>query len=238
MRKAHIFIAEDDKNIQNGLIDTLESEGYKVTAESNGTEAVAQLNTGGFDLALLDIMMPGKSGYDVCREIRKREIDIPVIMLTAKTEEIDKVVGLKLGADDYVTKPFGLHELLARIEALLRRCEKRRADSKVSRKARKVDRFDFGGVSVDVREYKIRDGRTEYPLTHRELDLLFFFKEHPNEVLSRDELLNRVWGIEYYGTTRTLDQHIAKLRKKVSGGKKSRNCIETIHGVGYRYIGG
>jgi DNA-binding response OmpR family regulator len=234
MSSARILVAEDDKNIRIGLVDTLESEGYKVVAAADGVEALALFSQGGLDLVVLDIMMPRKSGYDVCREIRAKDLNIPIIILTAKGEEIDKVVGLQLGADDYVTKPFGVHELLARIAAVLRRS--RRPEEKPANKRKKGPAcFRFGQAEIDTRQYKARLGRKVFDLSAREVELLQFFKVHQGEVLSRDELLNEIWSINYYGTTRTLDQHIAQLRKKVDLRSASGSCIATIHGVGYKY---
>ncbi len=228
-----ILVAEDDEHIREGLVDTLASEGYDVTAASDGNAALAALNEGRFNLVLLDVMMPGKSGYDLCRIIRSKDETLPVIMLTAKGEEIDKVVGLKLGADDYITKPFGIHELLARIEAVLRRSG-RAADKKDHEIP---ESFIFGGRTVKTRSYKlIKHGET-LSLTDREMKLLLFFHAHPDEVLSRDTLLNAVWGVDYFGNTRTLDQHMAQLRKKIEDDPAHPVIITTVHGVGYRYGG-
>jgi DNA-binding response OmpR family regulator len=237
MNSPHILVAEDDKNIRIGLIDTLESEGYRVSSAVNGIETVELFGKGGFDLIVLDIMMPGKSGYDVCREIRAKDYDVPIIMLTAKGEEIDKVVGLQLGADDYVTKPFGVHEFLARIAAVLRRSKKTVAAVKAGAKGKMPESFVFGHAEIDTRKYKATRGRKIFDLSARELQLMYLFKQRANEVLSRDELLNQVWGINYYGTTRTLDQHIAQLRKKMDADSRDQR-IQTVHGVGYRYVEG
>ncbi len=226
-----ILIAEDDKHILTALIDTLESEGFRVMASNNGQEAIDLFQSHRFDLVLLDIMMPVLSGYDVCRAIRKEDEQIPVIMLTAKSEEIDKVLGLELGADDYITKPFGVHELLARINAVLRRSghqKKRIVESK-------GNHFHFGVAVIDQRQYRGQLGDRKFDLSERELQLINYFRSHPNDVLSRDELLNAVWGIDYYGTTRTLDQHIARLRKKVEPDPGTPSIITTVHGVGYRF---
>lgn len=229
--KARLLIAEDDANIRAGLLATLESEGYAVTAAADGAQALKLFPQEKFDLVLLDIMMPKASGYDVCRELRARGARVPVIFLTAKGEEIDKVVGLKLGADDYVTKPFGVHELLARVEAVLRR----------SRPGPAADgpdlppTFKLGTAVVDRRKFSVAvDGRTT-ALTARELKLAEIFARHPGEVLTRDALLNAVWGVDYFGTTRTLDQHVAQLRKKVEVAPENPATIVTVHGVGYRY---
>jgi DNA-binding response OmpR family regulator len=231
---ARILLAEDDANIRLGLVATLESEGYAVTAASDGVQALRFFPQEKFDLVLLDVMMPGKSGYDVCRELRARGATAPVLFLTAKGEEIDKVVGLKLGADDYVTKPFGVHELLARVEALLRRARQR--DWPAGAAAVLPPVFQFGAAEVDRRKFtaSVR-GRGTVPLTARELKLLEVFAAHPGEVLTRDALLNAVWGVDYFGTTRTLDQHIAQLRKKVELDSESPMAIVTVHGVGYRH---
>jgi DNA-binding response OmpR family regulator len=229
--RAKILIAEDDANIRHGLIATLESDGYAVTAASDGAQALRVFSQEPFDLVLLDIMMPKTSGYDVCRELRARGARVPVLFLTAKSEEVDKVVGLKLGADDYVTKPFGVHELLARVEALLRR-------SRLDRSAAGNDalpaRFTLGGTEIDRRKFTATAAGKAAALTARELRLAEVFGAHPGEVLTRDALLNTVWGVNYLGTTRTLDQHVAQLRKKIAvpGGI---DPITTIHGVGYRY---
>lgn len=232
----HILVAEDDPNIRLGLVDTLESEGYRVTQAVNGREAMDLFLRGGHDLVLLDIMMPEKSGYDVCREIRSTDPDIPVIMLTAKAEEIDTVVGLQLGADDYITKPFGVHELLARISAVLRRSG--RASRSAAGESRETDQeFRFGGHLVDARGYTLTREDRVFKLSQRELNLIRLFHAHPGEVLARDRILNDIWGVSYYGTTRTLDQHVAQLRKKVEQDPANPSLITTVHGIGYRYSG-
>ncbi len=231
--KAKILIAVDDANIRLGLVATLESEGYAVTTASDGAQALRLFPQEKFDLVMLDIMMPKASGYDVCRELRARGARVPVLFLTAKSEEIDKVVGLKLGADDYVTKPFGVHELLARVEALLRRG---RVDG-VKGTAELPPSFNLGAAVIDRRKFTAQvDGRTVM-LTAREIKLAEVFAAHPGEVLTRDALLNTVWGVEYFGTTRTLDQHVAQLRKKIEATNDAPSAIATVHGLGYRYDG-
>jgi DNA-binding response OmpR family regulator len=234
--KAKILIAEDDANIRLGLVATLESEGYAVTAASDGAQALRLFPQEKFDLVLLDIMMPKASGYDVCRELRARGTRVPILFLTAKGEEIDKVVGLKLGADDYVTKPFGVHELLARVEALLRRTRAGGGDG--AEPAKDVAPvFRLGSAEIDRRKFTVVVGGDATPLTARELKLAEVFAAHAGEVLTRDALLNAVWGVGYFGTTRTLDQHVAQLRKKIDPGGEGESCIVTVHGVGYRYDG-
>lgn len=225
-----ILVAEDDPNIRMGLEDTLESENYEVVSASTGIQALERFENSPIDLVLLDIMMPGKSGYDVCREIRAKDPGTPIIMLTAKAEEIDKVVGLELGADDYITKPFGVHELLARISAVLRRCRPKQ-------KTKAKPPFSFGCFQVNPQTYKLTGQGRDQDLSEREVRLLCYFHDHSGEVLSRDDILNAIWGIDYLGTTRTLDQHIAKLRKKIEENPAHPVTITTVHGVGYRYEG-
>jgi len=231
MAHIKILVAEDDTNIRMGLVDTLESEDYQVTEAEDGQQALELFTKNSFDLVLLDIMMPEKSGYDVCRDIRAINGDVPIIMLTAKGEEIDKVVGLQLGADDYVTKPFGVHELLARISAVLRRSKRH---AQVEKKPARI-KFMFGEFEVNIKTYKLSKQGKAIDLSARELKLLLHFHDHPGEVLTRDNLLNAIWGIDYFGTTRTLDQHIAQLRKKIEPDPSNPVLITTIHGVGYRY---
>lgn len=229
--KARILIAEDDRNIRLGLVATLESEGYAVTAASDGTQALKLFPQEKFDLVILDVMMPRQSGYDVCREIRQRDARVPVLFLTAKGEEVDKVVGLKLGADDYVLKPFGVHELLARVEALLRR-SRTAAPAPAGVELPAV--FKLGAALIDRGRFTATlDDRTT-ALTARELKLAEVFAANPGQVLSREALLNAVWGVDYFGTTRTLDQHVAQLRKKVETEPDAPTAIVTVHGVGYR----
>lgn len=230
--KAKILIAEDDPNIRLGLVATLESEGYGVTAASDGAQALKLYPQDKFDLVILDVMMPKASGYDVCRELRAKEVRTPVLFLTAKGEEIDKVVGLKLGADDYVTKPFGVQELLARVEALLRRS---RMGALAASAVRPPSVFHLGVAEVDRQKFTVMLAGRTTALTARELKLAEVFSTHPDEVLTRDVLLNAVWGVDYFGTTRTLDQHVAQLRKKLDAPASVTSVIHTVHGVGYRY---
>ena len=232
--KAKILIAEDDTNIRLGLTATLESEGYAVTAATDGAQALRLFAQEKFSLLILDVMMPKKSGYDVCRELRAHDERVPVLFLTAKGEEIDKVVGLKLGADDYMAKPFGVHELLARVEALLRR-------SRLSGKEAAALNVElpvvlrFGAAEIDRKKFTATIGGAATALTARELKLVEVFALHAGEVLTRDALLNAVWGVDYFGTTRTLDQHVAQLRKKVETNAETPTAIVTVHGVGYRH---
>jgi DNA-binding response OmpR family regulator len=226
-----VLVAEDDASLREGLVDLLEGEGYDVLSGADGHQAMELFHSASPDLVLLDVMMPELSGYDVCREIRKVDNRIPIIMLTAKGEEIDKVVGLELGADDYVTKPFGLHELRARITAVLRRTK---ACQSVP-PALQAESFIFGRAEINCKTYQITLNDQTRSLTSREMKLLQIFHARPNEVLSRNELLNAAWGIDYFGTTRTLDQHMAQLRKKVEINTAEPESLITVHGVGYKY---
>ncbi len=221
---SYIIFAEDDDTLRAGLEAALSSEGYETRPCRDGDEALAAYAKRRPDLMLLDIMMPGKSGFDVCAEIRRTDPSLPILFLTAKSGESDVVIGLGLGADDFIAKPFRVRELLARVSAALRRS--RTASSAPS------DTFSIGSARIDSRRFLMYNGEIpEQSLTIRELGLLKMFAEHPGEVLKRDELLEGVWGEDYMGTTRTLDQHIVQIRKKLG---ESGNLIETIRGVGYR----
>jgi DNA-binding response OmpR family regulator len=232
MKRTNILVAEDDTHIRNGLSDALTDEGYEVTPARNGEEALKLFRQGECSLVILDVMMPGMSGFDVCREIRKRNAGVPILFLTAKSEEIDKVIGLELGADDYLTKPFGVREMLARVAALLRRA--RHSGGGQDRNAIPED-FVFGGARVDRKRHVFFGAEGEIPLTAREMKLVQVFYLAPGETLSRNVLLDRVWGVDYVGTTRTLDQHVAQLRKKIEPQPESPRFLHTVHGVGYRY---
>ena len=227
-----VLIVEDDAAIREALEEAITADGHAAVVARDGGEAVRLIAEGAYDLVLLDIMLPVLSGYDVCRRIREKSRTVPIIMLTAKGEEIDKVLGLELGADDYVTKPFGLREILARVHAAFRRQELMAAPPA----AAATDTFYFGETLVDRKRFTATRGQATEELTARELHLLEVFHRCKGEVLSRDQLLNEIWGIDYLGTTRTLDQHVAQVRKKVEGSGPPR-LIKTVHGVGYQYVG-
>ena len=231
MNKQIILVVEDDVPILTGLVDLLEGEGYGVFSAKDGIKALEIYNEAKPDLILLDIMIPGKSGYDVCRQIRKNDPVTPVIMLTAKGQEVDKVTGLELGADDYIVKPFGVQELLARIRAALRR-------TSTFLKEKKDDIIRFGDVEIDPKTFTCKKGNKTYKVTLRELNLIRFFVMHKGEVLDRFTILDEIWGIRYEGTTRTLDQHIAKLRQKIEDNPAQPAYIVTVHTVGYRFCEG
>lgn len=231
-----VLIVEDDAAIRTALCEAVENDGHAVLAASDGGKAVALFSQQPFDLVLLDLMMPVMNGYDVCRKIREANKTIPILMLTAKGDEIDKVLGLELGADDYVTKPFGVRELLARVHAAFRRQDALGAKAESKPSVKEGETFLFGGTTIDRRRFTATNGKDIQELTARELHLLEVFHRRKGEVLSRDELLNEVWGIDYQGTTRTLDQHVAQVRKKVEVSEEAK-VIKTIHGVGYQYLG-
>ena len=228
--KTKLLVVEDDPHILLGLEAVLKSDGFEVATCPRGDQALAAVAEHQPALILLDVMMPGLSGYDVCKQLRAKKISTPILMLTAKGQEIDKVVGLDLGADDYVTKPFGVRELLARIHALLRR------GAPVASVGASETTFKIGLASVDPKTFQLQRGKTVAELTAKELKLLQLFQAHPGEVLSRDRLLNEVWGYNYYGTTRTLDQVIVQLRKKLGDNGEEPKHLLTVHGVGYKLV--
>ncbi len=228
MEPYKILIAEDDRNIRAGVADALELEGYIPVEAPDGGAALRLYHEHHPDLLLLDIMMPGLSGYDVCRRVRQDDPLIPVIMLTAKGEEFDKVLGLELGADDYVTKPFGLRELAARIAAQLRRRQSEK--EKASLPPAAPDRFAFGRWEIERCRLRAVRGDESAGLTLREIALLELFAAHPGEALSRDRIMKEVWGASFQ-SSRTLDQHLVALRRKL----EPPRLIETVYGIGYRY---
>src|SRR5690242_17840649 len=228
--KTKILIIEDDPHILLGLEEVLKSEGYEIASCNRGDEALAAVAKFQPTLIVLDVMLPGLSGYDICKQLRSKKISTPILMLTAKGQEIDKVVGLDLGADDYVTKPFGVRELLARIHALLRRTQTQSGESALDGGAP----FQIGAATVDPKTFQLKRGNVTEELTAKELKLLQLFSRHPGEVFSRDRLLNEVWGYNYFGTTRTLDQVIVQLRKKLGDNGDEPKHLLTVHGVGYK----
>ncbi len=225
-----ILIIEDEKELISGLKLNLDFEGYTVISALDGEEGLKRALNEAPDLILLDIMLPKKDGLDVCRELRQRNVTAPIIMLTAKGDEVDKVVGLEIGADDYVTKPFGIKELLARIKAQLRR------DNREERRAPSVFRFD--DVEIDFIHFKIRRKGREFDLTSMEVAILKHFVAHRGEVVTREDLLDRIWGHEKYPSTRTIDNHILKLRKKIEDDPDASKVIFSVYGEGYRFMGG
>ena len=227
--KLRLLVVEDDASIRLGLQELLATEGYEVITCARGDRVLETVRRDQPALIVLDVMLPKVNGYDLCRQLRQAGHRVPILLLTAKGQEMDKVVGLESGADDYVTKPFGVRELLARIHALLRRA------APAEPQATPDAPFRIGASEVDPRTFRLRrDGET-FDLTARELQLLRLFFRHPGEVLSRDRLLTEVWGQRYLGTTRTLDQVIVQLRRKLGDPADAPRHLQTVHGVGYRF---
>lgn len=226
-KRMKVLVVEDEPSLIFTLRDTLESEGYDVVVSEEGTQAVSMVKEHKPDIMILDIMLPGKSGYDILEEIRKEKFTFPVIMLTAKDQEPDKVKGLNLGADDYLTKPFGVKELLARIEARLRRAGTYSTSGE-------VDILQLGDVKIDLMESVVnRPDGNEIELTSREVELIRYLLKSANEPVSRDELLEKVWRYEFSTNTRTVDVHISKLRAKIEVHPDDPRYLITLHGVGY-----
>jgi len=223
-----VLIVEDDDSMLAALRDGFEYEGYTVALARDGSAGLRLAVEARPDVIILDVMLPKMSGLDVCREVRKEGNTVPIIMLTARGQEIDKVLGLKLGADDYVTKPFGFLELMARVEAVIRRATGRTA---------RVDAFEFGAVKADFKRGEVRrDGRL-LELSARELRLLQYFIERRGEVVSREQLLDAVWDYDSVPLTRTVDMHVAKLRKKIEERPAQPRFLVTVHGQGYKFNG-
>lgn len=225
---ARVLVVEDEAGLRLTLSDRLTSEGYQVEVAADGEAGLSSAASGAFDLIVLDVMLPRMNGLDVCREVRRRGVTTPILMLTARGQVVDKVVGLKLGADDYLTKPFEAIELVARLEALLRR--------RPSGAVPGGDTFRFGEVVVDLRKMEITRGGQAVELSAREFKLLRHFIAHRGATLSRDELLTEVWGYEM-PLTRTVDVHVAGLRQKIESNPKSPEFILTVHGLGYKFVG-
>lgn len=231
-----ILVIEDEPSVRIGLEDNLRFEGYTVVSAGNGVDGIELFKNENPDLVILDVMMPGLDGLEVCKQIRLLNGSIPVIMLTAKCSEIDKVVGLEIGADDYLTKPFGMRELFARIKAVLRRVRVAEPDPDDDDDDSAMSALSFGKVNVDFRSYRaLRDGK-EIVLSAKEFELLKFLASQPDIPVTRDQLLDNVWGYNNYPTTRTVDNFIARLRHKVEEVPDKPRYIVTVHGVGYKFV--
>ena len=225
---AKILVVEDEPNMVAGLRDNFEFEGYQVITARDGVEGLQKALDESPDLVVLDVMMPRMSGLEVCKQLRAKRGSIPIIMLTARGQEVDKVVGLELGADDYVTKPFSIRELLARVKAVLRRSPVVPQDQ---------DRRSFGEVEVDLRKCRVLKSGKAIDISSKEFELLKYFIVHSGETLSRDRLLEDVWGYDNYPSTRTVDTHLVRLRQKLEPNPDQPQYFLTVHGTGYRFVG-
>jgi DNA-binding response OmpR family regulator len=225
-----ILIVEDEVNMVNGLKYNLEFEGYDVDSALEGLTGLEKILNNQYDLILLDIMLPEISGFDICKTARKEGINTPIIMLTAKGEEIDKVVGLELGADDYITKPFSLRELLARIKAILRRSPAGKDENGDQ------DFVPLGKIKVNFKNYVAFEGTSEVKMSHKEFEVLHYLYMKAGKVIQRDDLMIDVWGIEFDISTRTVDNFILKLRQKIEVDPNNPKIILTVHGMGYKMI--
>jgi len=223
-----LLLVEDEPGLVMTLTDRLIAEGYDVETATDGETGLARGSAESFALIILDGMLPGRDGFDVCRTIRQRGVQTPILMLTARGQVVDRVVGLKLGADDYLTKPFEMAELLARLEALLRRVPRAAVPP--------GDSYQFGDVKIDFRKAEVTRAGQALELSAREFKLLRYFIEHRGATLSRDELLNEVWGYNAMPNTRTVDVHVAWLRQKLEAPPRRPQYIHTIHGLGYKFI--
>jgi len=221
-----VLLVEDEASLVLALTDRLEAEGYLVTAVGDGDAGLATASSDDFDLVILDGMLPGRDGYDVCRTLRRRGVRTPILMLSARGQIVDRVVGLQLGADDYLTKPFDVSELLARMEALLRRAV-----------PAGLHTYRFGEVTVNTRAAEVTRGGTVVQLTAREFQLLTYLIDHRGATLSRDELLDAVWGYNSSVMTRTVDVHVGILRQKLEDHPRKPQYILTVHGLGYKFAG-
>lgn len=225
---ANILIVEDEPAMQLGLKDNLQFEGYNVTIASDGQTGLDKILTNQFDLVLLDVMLPNMSGFDVCKNARSKGIDTPIILLTARGEEIDKVVGLELGADDYMTKPFSVRELLARIKANLRR---------TGALSKKDEVINLGKLTIQFDAYSVSStDDDDIKLSHKEFEILKYLYENKNKVVSRYDLLEKIWGYDEQPTTRTVDNFIARLRQKIEDDHNHPTVILTVHGIGYKLL--
>ena len=226
---AKILVVDDEQNMRTGLKDNLEFEGYDVEIANDGEQGLKKILENNYNLIILDVMMPKKSGFDVCKEVRKTGITTPIILLTAKGEEIDKVVGLEIGADDYVTKPFSLRELLARVKAILRRGE----NLVMNESALEVK---IGKLEINFNGYKATSKNKDVQMSHKEFEILHHLWKHRNSTVSRDDLLTEVWGYDENPATRTVDNFILKLRQKIEVDSNHPQIILTVHGIGYKLV--
>ncbi len=225
---AKLLIIEDEPSMQLGLKDNMELEGYLVETASDGEEGLLKIKTNSFDLVLLDVMLPKLSGFDVCKAARSAGINTPIVLLTARGEEIDKILGLEFGADDYITKPFSVRELLARVKAILRRSQLQHVKD--------TARTTIGRLNIDFDSFHATENQIEIKLSHKEFEILSYLHQHKNQVVSRYDLLEKVWGYDEQPTTRTVDNFVVRLRQKVELNPNQPRVILTVHGTGYKLV--
>ena len=222
-----ILIIEDDPAIRTGLKETFTTEGYNVSDAETGTKGFELAGKHDFDLIVLDLILPGKDGIEICKELRSDGVKTPIIMVTSRKEEIDKILGLEIGADDYVTKPFSIRELLARVKALIRRSTYEPGD---------IEEVAFANLKIDFKKQEMLKGENPVRLSATEYRILHYFIDHEGEVISRDKFLDEVWGYDSYPTTRTVDNYILSLRKKIEDDPAKPKHLLTIHKVGYKFV--
>lgn len=232
--EAKILVVEDEDDIADLVQLHLSDLGHTVNVVGNGTEGLEQALSHDYDLVILDIMLPGMDGFDVYKRLRAEKRSLPILMLTAKSEELDKVLGLELGADDYITKPFSIRELLARVKAIFRRIELDRADGESDDDEAPIR---FGELVIEPKKRKVRRGDNSVELTNKEFELLLLFARHPGRVYSRQELLDQVWGYQHSGYSHTVNTHINRLRSKIEDDPSNPHYVKTVWGVGYRFVG-
>jgi len=222
-----ILIIEDDPAIRTGLKETFTTEGYNVSDAETGTKGFELAGKQNFDLIVLDLILPGKDGIEICKDLRSDGVKTPIIMVTSRKEEIDKILGLEIGADDYVTKPFSIRELLARVKALIRRSTYEPGD---------IEEVAFANLKIDFKKQEMLKGENPVRLSATEYRILYYFIDHEGEVISRDKFLDEVWGYDSYPTTRTVDNYILSLRKKIEDDPAKPKHLLTIHKVGYKFV--
>lgn len=226
-----ILVVEDEVSLLKGLKDNLEAEGYVVSTATNGKKGLEKALKEKIDIVLLDVMLPEMSGFDICKEIKSKKLTLPIIMLTAKSKEADKILGLELGADDYVTKPYSVNELLARIRAVLRRAE---IHSKAKRE--KLDLYEFNDIKLDFVKLEALKKKKKLKLSKREFEVMAYLIKRKGEVITRNDLLDVVWGYDVFPTTRTVDNFIARIRKQIEDNPSKPKYIMSIRSAGYKFV--
>jgi DNA-binding response OmpR family regulator len=234
--KTKILIVEDDPAIRMGLEDSLTEENYSIESSADGNDGYNKALNGNFDLLILDLMLPSKNGYDITRELRRNDILTPIIMLTSKKEEVDKVLGFETGADDYITKPFSIAELKMRIKAVLRRINSTNDNVNHNNSHQHLEEFEFGNIKVKINEHLVTKDDKPVDLNVKEMSILTYFYENAGKVITRDDLLDKIWGYESFPNTRTVDNYILSLRKKIEDDPSDPKHIQTIHSLGYKFL--